>query len=307
MQAKLLRVLQTGVFERVGGTESIKVDVRIIAATHKRLEDEVEGGPVPQGSVLPAQRDPPGAAAAARAQGRHSAAGHPLPRAVSVPTRRPPSPRSIADAMQALLQHDWPGNVRELENAIKSAIAFADGSIIRRANLPETLSPRLPQKLAAVRSSTSSGGFPSSPRTSSARSSASTSCASSPSTTAMSRSAPVTAASRGGASPRRFSDTVSSESSSSADRQPEKSPARQRQVKLRPPHFAIVIGSSAGGSRSRCRLRPFRFAIGLTRLPPSHRCAPCRVWLGSPTEESSHFNAECVCPVLVCPTLSGPS
>ena len=44
MQAKLLRVLQTGVFERVGGTESVKVDVRIIAATHKRLEDEVDAG-----------------------------------------------------------------------------------------------------------------------------------------------------------------------------------------------------------------------------------------------------------------------
>src|SRR5204863_6326027 len=41
MQAKLLRVLQTGIFERVGGTDSIKVDVRIVAATHKRLEDEV--------------------------------------------------------------------------------------------------------------------------------------------------------------------------------------------------------------------------------------------------------------------------
>ena len=44
LQAKLLRVLQTGTFERVGGTESIKVDVRIVAATHKRLEDEVKKG-----------------------------------------------------------------------------------------------------------------------------------------------------------------------------------------------------------------------------------------------------------------------
>ena len=43
--------------------------------------------------------------------------------------------------MHALLQHDWPGNIRELENAIKSAIAFADGPIIRRDDLPETLSP----------------------------------------------------------------------------------------------------------------------------------------------------------------------
>jgi DNA-binding NtrC family response regulator len=48
--------------------------------------------------------------------------------------------------MQALLQHDWPGNVRELENAIKSAMAFADGAVIRRANLPASLAPRLARK-----------------------------------------------------------------------------------------------------------------------------------------------------------------
>src|SRR5262249_19755976 len=44
LQAKLLRVIQTGVFERVGGTESVRVDVRIVAATHKRLDDEVRAG-----------------------------------------------------------------------------------------------------------------------------------------------------------------------------------------------------------------------------------------------------------------------
>src|SRR5262249_36533847 len=57
-------------------------------------------------------------------------------------TRATPVTEISTDAMQALLLHDWPGNIRELENAIKSAIAFADGQIIRRDDLPESLSPR---------------------------------------------------------------------------------------------------------------------------------------------------------------------
>ena len=147
MQAKLLRVLQAGVFERVGGTESVKVDVRIIAATHKRLEDEVEAGRFRKDLFyrlnvirleLPPLRE--------RKEDVPLLATHFLERYRSNATT--PVTEIDPDAMQTLLQHDWPGNVRELENAIKSAIAFADGSIIRRANLPETLLPRLPQKLA---------------------------------------------------------------------------------------------------------------------------------------------------------------
>ncbi len=149
MQAKLLRVLQTGVFERVGGTESIKVDVRIIAATHKRLEDEVEAGRFRKDLFyrlnvirmeLPPLRD--------RKEDVPLLATHFLER--YRPITATPVREIDADAMQALLQHQWPGNVRELENAIKSAVAFADGSLIRRENLPETLVPRHARSLAAT-------------------------------------------------------------------------------------------------------------------------------------------------------------
>jgi DNA-binding NtrC family response regulator len=145
MQGKLLRVLQSGVFERVGGTESIKVDVRIIAATHKRLEDQVEAGRFRKDLFyrlnvirleLPPLRE--------RKEDIPLLATHFLERYRSI--RATPVTEIDADAMQALLQHSWPGNVRELENAIKSAVAFAEGGAIRRANLPESLSPRLLDK-----------------------------------------------------------------------------------------------------------------------------------------------------------------
>ncbi len=56
MQAKLLRVLQEGELERVGGTETLKVDVRVIAATNQDLEAEVGRGPLPRGPLLPPER-----------------------------------------------------------------------------------------------------------------------------------------------------------------------------------------------------------------------------------------------------------
>jgi len=147
MQAKLLRVLQTGVFERVGGTESVKVDVRIIAATHKRLEDEVDAKRFRKDLFyrlnvirleLPPLRE--------RKEDIPLLATHFLERYRSISAT--PVTEIEADAMQALLLHEWPGNVRELENAIKSAIAFAEGSLIRRQNLPESIAPRLPRKPA---------------------------------------------------------------------------------------------------------------------------------------------------------------
>ena len=79
-QAKLLRVMQEREFMRLGGMETIKVDVRIIAATNVDLQAGDGGGPVPRGPVLPAARHHHPPAAAARAQGRHPAAGAALPR-----------------------------------------------------------------------------------------------------------------------------------------------------------------------------------------------------------------------------------
>ena len=81
-QAKLLRVIQERDFMRLGGMETIKVDVRIIAATNVDLRQMMEEGQVPRGSLLPPARHLDPAAAAARAQGRHPAAGAAFPREV---------------------------------------------------------------------------------------------------------------------------------------------------------------------------------------------------------------------------------
>ena len=79
MQVKLLRVLQERRFRRVGGLEELQADIRVIAATNQDLTQGRRRGPVPRGPVLPHQRHPDRAAAAARAARGHSAAGRSLP------------------------------------------------------------------------------------------------------------------------------------------------------------------------------------------------------------------------------------
>jgi DNA-binding NtrC family response regulator len=141
LQAKLLRVLQSGTFERVGGTESISVDVRIVAATHKVLEEEIKKGRFRADLFyrlnvirldLPPLRE--------RIEDIPLLAMHFLEKHRS---QKSTSVSEIAtDGMQALLRHHWPGNVRELENAIKAGVALADGSVLRRDDLPESVAPR---------------------------------------------------------------------------------------------------------------------------------------------------------------------
>ena len=72
MQVALLRVLQEGEFERVGGTETLKIDVRVVAATNRNLDEAVRDGTLPQRPALPAQRGADRGAAAARARGRRA-------------------------------------------------------------------------------------------------------------------------------------------------------------------------------------------------------------------------------------------
>jgi DNA-binding NtrC family response regulator len=133
MQAKLLRVLQERRFERVGGTESIEVDVRVIAATNRPLRRLVAKGKFREDLSyrlnvvkidVPPLRDRPEdiPLLAAHFARKHARPGEPA--------------RGLApEALAALLAHCWPGNVRELENAIERACVQAEGDWIRPEHL----------------------------------------------------------------------------------------------------------------------------------------------------------------------------
>ena len=126
LQSKLLRFLEEKTFKRVGGLSDVRVDVRVIAATNRDLEEEVEGGQVPRGPLLPPAGDADRAAAAARAARRRAAAGGVLHRSV-----QPRVPQEACAAcrrrrLQLLEQYGWPGNIRELRNAIERAMLLTD-------------------------------------------------------------------------------------------------------------------------------------------------------------------------------------
>ncbi|MHB1290965.1 MAG: sigma-54 interaction domain-containing protein [Sulfuricella sp.] len=128
MQPKLLRVLETGEFRRVGGTEILTADVRVISATNRNLLDRVDQGLFREDLyyriagidvMLPTLRerrqDIPALAEALLA--RMSSSGKPVP-------------RLAADAISRLMSHDYPGNVRELRNVLQKASVLATDGII---------------------------------------------------------------------------------------------------------------------------------------------------------------------------------
>jgi len=126
LQAKLLRALQDGEIRRVGDTASIKIDVRLIAATLRDLADDVREGRFREDLyyrlavvplVIPPLRDrAEDIPQLARFFAHRHAARHQLGEVVL-----------SAQAIEALVRHAWPGNVRELENAIERAVVLADG------------------------------------------------------------------------------------------------------------------------------------------------------------------------------------
>ena len=98
LQAKLLRAIQEREIDRVGGTQPVKVDIRIIATSNRNLEEEVRAGTFREDLLLPPQRRQPAPAAAARAPGRHPRAGRPLRQEIrrgQRPCRRAPDRRSL--------------------------------------------------------------------------------------------------------------------------------------------------------------------------------------------------------------------
>jgi DNA-binding NtrC family response regulator len=140
LQAKLLRVLQSREFERVGDAQTIKVDVRIVAATNSNLKQMVADGTFREDlfyrlSVIPVHVP----ALRERRADIPLLAQHFLERFAK--DAQPPRSRvTIAqDAQQALMAHDWPGNVRQLENVIERAFALSPGrtQILLSDLLPE--------------------------------------------------------------------------------------------------------------------------------------------------------------------------
>jgi DNA-binding NtrC family response regulator len=127
-QAKILRVLQEHEFERLGGTRTIRVDVRLIAATNRDLPSMVEAGTSAR-TCITVSTSSRSKCTTARAQGRHRRAGGLLHSALCGRAEKENrGPRS--DALKLLMRYNWPGNIRELENAIERAMLLAERSHI---------------------------------------------------------------------------------------------------------------------------------------------------------------------------------
>jgi two-component system NtrC family response regulator len=134
LQAKMLRVLQEQVIERIGGRSPIKVDVRIVSATNQPLEEHAAEGRF-RGDLLyrlnavtlriPPLRDRGGDAVllARLFLGRMAGEGGRRLRGFA------------PDALEAIAAHPWPGNVRELENRVRRAVLMADGPVLGAADL----------------------------------------------------------------------------------------------------------------------------------------------------------------------------
>ncbi len=141
IQLKLLRVLQEREFERVGGTQTLQIDVRLISATNKDLRAEIDRGtfrsdlyyrlhivPIVMPPLRERREDIPMLAEhflqKHRAGGRKTVSGF--------------SP----EALEALKAYSWPGNIRELENTVEQAYVLTDGEIIEQKDLPLCLAQR---------------------------------------------------------------------------------------------------------------------------------------------------------------------
>jgi DNA-binding NtrC family response regulator len=138
VQAKLLRALEERRIERLGGAESIPVDVRIVSATHRPLEQEIEKGNfradlfyrlrVITVDIAPLRERREDIPALAESFVRLAAERYKMP------------VRAIAPAaMRRLVEYEWPGNVRELRNAVERAMVLAEGDELTARDLPEEI------------------------------------------------------------------------------------------------------------------------------------------------------------------------
>jgi DNA-binding NtrC family response regulator len=134
VQSKILRVIQERRFDRIGGTSTLEVDVRIICATNRPLAGEVKEGRFREDlffriNVFPVTVPP----LRARREDIDGLADFFLQKFAR--ELKKPSLRIAADAAEALRAYDWPGNIRELENCIERAAILCDGGVIERRDL----------------------------------------------------------------------------------------------------------------------------------------------------------------------------
>jgi DNA-binding NtrC family response regulator len=134
LQVKLLRVLETGTFRRVGGTTDIKVDVRVVAATNRTLESMMKEGGFREDLYyrlnvfsihIPPLRE--------RREDIPLLVDHFVRTSAIVPKR---TVRVSDAAMEVLRRYSWPGNVRELANVIERALILCDGGVLEPEQLP---------------------------------------------------------------------------------------------------------------------------------------------------------------------------
>ena len=138
LQVKLLRVLQEREFERVGGTHQIKVDIRLIAATNRDLDEAVRKGEFRQDlyyrlAVVQLQMPP----LRERKEDIPMLTRHFVQKYAK---RCKVKARPVArETMAALVNYDWPGNVRELENAMERALVMGSSDVVLLEDLPESV------------------------------------------------------------------------------------------------------------------------------------------------------------------------
>jgi DNA-binding NtrC family response regulator len=142
IQVKLLRFLQEHEFERVGGTQTIRVDVRVIAATNRNLVDEVAKGRFREDlyyrlNVVALEMPPL----------RERKSDIPALGKFFLDRYTKENARTLEgfapETMELLMAYDWPGNVRELENAVERSVVLASGPLIEPRHLPPNVRPRV--------------------------------------------------------------------------------------------------------------------------------------------------------------------
>ncbi|MFO0650973.1 MAG: sigma-54 dependent transcriptional regulator [Polyangiales bacterium] len=138
MQVKLLRAIQEGEIDRVGGIKPTTVDVRLIAATNRDLKKEIAAGRFREDlyyrlNVVPIHLPP----LRERRSDIPLLVDHFL--AIHAARFKKPASSFSAEARDALVAYAWPGNIRELENVIERCVLLSDGDVIEPANLPHEL------------------------------------------------------------------------------------------------------------------------------------------------------------------------